>query len=127
MADKSIRERWQDETNMSTDQLMDLQESRRNELYLERASGNESGDKPLPGGPLEDAIAISKAVDGDRAFDEDVKAEAEEALNFFARTKPQFDQSEGEPLLEDEDPRIHKGEISLMRWGFDPDPDDEFP
>jgi hypothetical protein len=125
--DDSILDQWQSETNMSTEELIDVRESERNELYLEQAEGNEESDGPIEGGPLSDAIAISRAVDGEREVTDDIREEADEALNFFARTKPQFDQDEGTPLLPNDKPKIHKGEISLMRWGFDPDPDDQFP
>jgi hypothetical protein len=125
--DKSILDQWQAETNMSTDDLLELRDSKRNELYLEQASGNEETDGPIEGGPLEDAIAISRAVNGEREVTDDIREEADEALNFFARTKPQFSQDEGTALIPEKEPKIHKGEISLMRWGFDDDPDDEFP
>jgi hypothetical protein len=125
--DNTILDQWQAETNMSTDDLLELRDSKRNDLYLEQADGNESNDGPIEGGPLDDAIAISRAVNGEREVTDDIREEADEALNFFARTKPQFEQGEGEALIPDEEPTISKGEISLMRWAFDPDPDDEFP
>jgi hypothetical protein len=125
--DDSILDQWQQETNMSTSDLLEVRESKRNELYLEEASGNESTDGPIEGGPLSDSIAISRAVSGEREVTDDIREEAREAVNFHARTKPQFDQSEGEALIPDEDPKIHKDEMSLLRWAFDPDPDDEFP
>jgi hypothetical protein len=47
-------------------------------------------------------------------------------MNFFSRTLAQFEQSEGEALIADEPPKIHKDELSLMRWGVDPAPGDKF-
>jgi len=29
-------------------------------------------------------------------------------------------------LIEDEPPKIHKDELSIMRWGVDPKPEDDF-
>jgi hypothetical protein len=96
-----------------------------NEVYLEKAEGNQTENPPIAGGPLEDAIHLASTPRDEWGADE--RAEAEEALNFGARTFAQFDQDEGEPLLPDEEPRIHKDEISLQRWGFDPKPGDDFP
>jgi len=119
-------DRWEDATNLDAGELRDVRESRRNEVYLDRAKGNQgSDDPPIPGGPLEDAIHLAETPRDEWGADE--RAEAEEALNFASRTLPQFEEDEGEPLLPDEQPRVHKDEMSLIRWGFDPQPDDGFP
>jgi len=40
---------------------------------------------------------------------------------------PQYGPDEGEPLIPDEKPDIHRGEMALATWGFDMEPDDSFP
>jgi len=117
-------DRWESVTNLQADELRELQDSKRNEVYLDRAEGNEETDPPVPGGPLEDAIAM--ATTPRSQWDADLRKEADEGINFFSRTLPQFEQSEGEPLIEDESPKIHKDELSIMRWGVDPKPEDDF-
>jgi hypothetical protein len=112
-------------TNLQADDLERLEDSRRNELYLEQAEGNQTQDNPpLPGGPLADAQTLA-ATPRDE-WTKDHRAEAEEAINFLSRTMPQFEQSEGEPLIEDKSPKVHKDELSIMRWGVDPKPEDDF-
>jgi len=118
-------DRWEDVTNLDTPELERLEDSRRNELYLDAAEGNQGDDNPpIPGGPLDDAQHLASTPRDEWGPDE--RAEAEEALNFLSRTLPQFEQSEGEPLIEDEPPKIHKDELSIMRWGVDPNPEDDF-
>jgi len=118
-------DRWEDVTNLDTPELERLEDSRRNELYLDAAEGNQDADNPpIPGGPLADAQHLASTPRDEWGADE--RAEAEEALNFLSRTMPQFEQSEGEPLIEDESPKIHKDELSIMRWGVDPKPSDDF-
>jgi len=95
-------------------------------VYLDEAEGNQGDDDPpIPGGPLDDAIHLAETPRGEWGADE--RAEADEAINFTKRTLPQFDDEEGESLLPDEQPRVHKGEVALQRWAIDPVPDDEFP
>lgn len=123
---QEAHDRWESVTNLDAPELRDLKESQRNEIYLERASdGRETSDPPIEGGPLSDALHLATTPPEDWTPDE--RAEADEAINYGARTFPQFEQSEGEPLIEDEEPRIHDGEIALQRWAFDPDPTDDFP
>jgi len=118
-------DRWEDVTNLDTPELERLEDSRRNELYLDAAAGNQGDDNPpIPGGPLDDALHLASTPRDEWGLDE--RAEAEEALNFLSRTLPQFEQSEGEPLIEDEPPKIHKDELSIMRWGVDLAPEDDF-
>jgi len=118
-------DRWEDVTNLDTPELEELEDSRRNELYLDAAAGNQGDDNPpIPGGPLDDAQHLASTPRDEWGPDE--RAEAEEAINFLSRTMPQFEQSEGEPLIEDEPPKIHKDELSIMRWGVDPNPEDDF-
>jgi hypothetical protein len=116
---------WEEMTNLDTQGLKDLKQSKRNQIYLDKAKGNQTEDNPpLKGGPLEDALTLAQTPRGE--WTRKHREEAEEARNFLARSFPQFQQSEGEALVE-EKPKIHKGEISLMRWGFDPAPEDGFP
>jgi len=126
MSPSEVHDAWEDVTNLDAGELRAVKDSRRNDVYLDRAEGNQGDDNPpIPGGPLDDAIHLAETPADEWGADE--KAEAEEAFNFGARTFPQFAQDEGEPLLPDESPRIHKGEMALIRWGFDPDPSDSFP
>jgi len=119
-------DRWEEVTNLQEDDLRALKQSERNDVYLDRAEGNQRADNPpIPGGPLEDAIHLASTPRDEWGVDE--RTEADEALNFLRRSVPQFDDSDGKALLPDTPPRVHKGEISLMRWGVDPKPDDGFP
>lgn len=119
-------DRWEDVTNLQADDLRDLQESERNDIYLEDAENNQGeDDPPIPGGPLDDAIHLAETPRDEWGGDE--RAEADEAINFLARWKADFNQDAGDALLPDEEPRIHKDEIAAQRWGFDPDSEDEFP
>jgi hypothetical protein len=118
-------DRWEDVTNLDAPELERLEDSRRNELYLDAAAGNQGDDNPpIPGGPLDDAQHLASTPRDEWGPDE--RAEAEEKLNFLSRTLPQFEQSEGEALIEDEPPKIHKDELSIMRWGVDLAPEDDF-
>jgi hypothetical protein len=119
-------DRWERVTNLEADELRAVRESERNAVYLDRAEGNQGDDNPpIPGGPLDDAIQLAATPRDEWSADE--RTEAEEAINFLSRTTAQFAQDEGEPLLPDEEPRIHKDEMSLIRWGADPAPEDEYP
>jgi len=119
-------DRWERVTNLDADGLRDLKASERNEVYLDRAEGNQrDDDPPIPGGPLDDAIHLATTPRDEWGPDE--RAEADEAINFLSRWRADFEQDAGEPLRPDESPRVHKDEIAGMRWGFDPAPEDEFP
>jgi hypothetical protein len=125
LSPQQAHDRWESVTNLQADELRDVRDSERNDVYLDRAEGNQgSDDPPIPGGPLDDAIHLAETPRDEWGADE--RAEADEAINFFSRTVPQFEQDEGEPLVE-EPPKIHKGEQALIRWGLDPDPSDDYP
>lgn len=122
----AAHDRWEAVTNLDAAELRAVDGSERNEIYLDRAEGNQGADDPpIPGGPLADAIHLAETPRDEWGADE--VAEADEALNFISRTLPQFGEDEGEPLRPDVAPRVHKDELSLMRWGVDPKPDDGFP
>ena len=126
LSPQQAHDRWESVMNLQADELRDVQDSQRNDIYLERAEGNQGDDDPpIAGGPLDDAIHLAETPRDEWGPDE--RAEADEAINYAARTLPQFDDDEGEPLIEGEAPRIHDGEIALQRWGVDPKPDDGFP
>jgi len=125
MSPAEVHDAWEGATNLDAGELRDAKQSERNDVYLERASGNQEANPPIEGGPLEDAIHLAETPASEWGPDE--KTEAIEAINFGRRTVPQFDQDEGEALLPDESPRVHKGEMALIRWAFDPAPDDGFP
>jgi len=116
---------WEQMTNLDAPELKELKKSKRNKEYLDKAEGNQEENSPLEGGPLDDAITLAQTPRGE--WTRKHREEAEEARNFLARSFPQFGQDEGEPLVEDSKPRVHKGEMQLLRWGFDPAPGDGFP
>ncbi len=126
MSPARAHDAWEEMTNLDLPELRDVRDSERNERYLDRAEGNQTDDNPpIPGGPLSDAITLAETPRDEWGADE--RAEAEEARNFLARTFPQYEEAQGSPLIEDEPPRVHKNEMSLLRWGFDPEPGDGFP
>lgn len=125
MSPARAHDAWEEMTNLGAGELREVRGSRRNDIYLDRAEGNQTEDPPIPGGPLEDAIHLAETPRDEWGADE--RAEAHEARNFLARTFPQFDDGEGEPLRPETGPRVHKDEMSLLRWGFDPEPGDGFP
>lgn len=126
MSPARAHDAWEEMTNLDADGLREVRDSERNERYLDRAEGNQTDDNPpIPGGPLSDAINLAETPRDEWGPDE--RAEAEEARNFLARTFPQYEPDQGTALIEDESPRVHKNEMSLLRWGFDPEPDDGFP
>jgi len=126
MSPARAHDAWEEMTNLDLPELRDIRDSERNERYLDRAEDNQDSDNPpIPGGPLTDAITLAETPRDEWGKDE--RAEAEEARNFLARTFPQYEEDQGSALIEDESPRIHKNEMSLLRWGFDPEPDDGFP
>jgi 5'-deoxynucleotidase YfbR-like HD superfamily hydrolase len=125
LAPAEAHDAWTEMTSLTAEELRAVKESTRNEVYLEQAEGNQGDDDPpIPGGPLDDAIHLAETPRDEWGADE--RAEAAEAENFLNRTLAQFDQSEGETLV-DEAPKIHKDEMSIIRWGFDPAPEDEYP
>jgi len=126
LSPQQAHDRWEDVTNLQADELLAVQDSKRNDIYLDRAEGNQGDDNPpIAGGPLDDAIHLASTPREEWGPDE--RTEADEALNFLSRTLPQFDDDEGEALRPDVSPRVHKDEMSLIRWGVDPKPDDGFP
>jgi hypothetical protein len=126
LSPQQAHDRWEDVTNLQADELRDVQDSTRNDLYLDAAENNQGDDDPpIAGGPLDDAIHLATTSRDEWGADE--RAEADEALNFLSRTLPQFDDDEGEPLRPDVSPRVHKDEMSLIRWAVDPKPGDGFP
>jgi len=124
MSPEKAHDAWEDLVNINQSGLEKVKRSKRNKVYLDKAEGNQEKNPPLEGGPLEDALTLAKTPRDE--WTKKHRKEAEEASNFLARTSAQFEQSEGEPLI-DEEPKIHKDEMSLIRWGFDPDPSDGFP
>lgn len=119
-------DRWERVTNLDAPALRRLQASERNDRYLDAAEGNQGDDDPpIPGGPLDDAIHLAATPRDEWGAEE--RAEADEAINFLSRWRADFEQSDGEALRPDESPRVHKDELAGMRWGFDADPEDEFP
>jgi hypothetical protein len=126
MSPARAHDAWTEMTNLDAAELREVRDSERNDVYLDRADGNQTDDNPpIAGGPLSDALTLAETPRDEWGPDE--RAEAEEARNFLARTFPQYEPDQGTALIEDESPRIHKNEMSLLRWGFDPEPGDGFP
>jgi len=113
-------------TNMTVGELREWQDSELRDEYLDAANeGKEQSDEPLPGGPLEDTITLLTTPADE--YDEAHIEEGEELVNFAARTLPQFERSEGEDLLPEQHPGVHKGYAQLPNWGIDPFLGDDSP
>jgi len=119
-------DRWEDLTNLQADDLRGLKQGKRYDRYLDNSGGGkERDDGPIPGGPLDDAIHLASTPRDEWGADE--KAEAREAINYAKRTVPQFGADEGDAILPDKEPDIHRGEMALATWGLDMAPDDSWP
>lgn len=125
LAPADAKDRIESITNMSVDEAERLTESERFDAYNQQSSGQETTDPPIAGGPTDDFIHLMETP-ADQWGDDELK-EADELENYASRTVPQYDDGEGEPLLPEKKPDIHKGEMALMTWGMDPNPDDDFP
>lgn len=121
----AAKDRVDDVTNMSVADARRLKDSERFDVYNDRASGQETDDPPIPGGPTDDFIHLKTTPASEWGDDE--LAEADELVNYASRTVPQYGADEGEPLLSDKEPDVHKGEMALMTWGIDMEPGDGFP
>lgn len=121
----AAKDRVDDVTNMSAADARRLKDSKRFDVYNDRASGQENDDPPIPGGPTDDFIHLKTTPASE--WDDDELAEADELVNYAKRTVPQYGADEGEPLLPDKEPDVHKGEMALMTWGLDMEPGDGFP
>jgi len=118
-------DRWEQATNLQADDLRELRKTKAHKRYLETASEQrQTSDPPISGGPLEDALHL--ATTPRDAWGPDERAEAEEALNWASRHRPQFDPDAGEDLVEGP-PRTTKADVAGARWGFDWRPDDGWP
>lgn len=116
---------WESKTDLQAGDLRDLRGDPVHDAYLDVAEGTQGDDDPpIPGGPLDDAIHLAETPADEWGTDE--LAEAEEALNWQARHKPQFEPDAGEDLVEGDDVRTNKREVAAARWGFDFD-DDSWP
>jgi len=122
---KAAKERIKEITNITAEQARALKGSRRFERYNEKASAQETTDPPIAGGPTDDLIHLRETPADEWGDDE--LAEADELVNYAKRTIPQYGPDEGEPLLPDESPDIHKGEFALATWGFDMEAGDGWP
>jgi hypothetical protein len=106
-------------TNLSVSELREWEDSQLRSEYLEAANdGKEETDGPIPGGPLEDTITLLETPADE--YTEDHIEEGEELVNFVDRTLTQFERSEGEDLMPDKHPGVHKGYAQNMNWGVDP-------
>ena len=108
-------------TNMTADELRDLKETENWDIYGERKSGGEDLNEPV-----DDMIRLletpaSQYEDKDDGFNE--VEEANQALDFLSRMKGVED---GEDMP-DSDPGMSKRDMSLLAWGYDPEPDDYWP
>jgi len=122
-----LHDRFESVTNLDADEMREVKSSERNRIYKERNSGAaQPGDEPL-----DDAIRLAETPasewsDEDDGFNE--VAEAKELLNFVDRTATQGASREKDgAMIEEEEPHYGKQEMSLIRWGVDPFPDDSYP
>ena len=122
MADpRDVHDELDDMVNMTPGELEDLTETKNWDIYGEQKSGGEELDKPV-----DDMIRLLETPadeyeDADDGFNE--VEEANQAISFLSRMKGVED---GEPMP-NSDPPMSKRDMSLMAWGFDPEPDDRFP
>jgi len=117
------KDRVEETVGLSVDELEALQDTKRFDEYNDQASGQETSDPPIPGGPTEDVIHLLETPADEWGKDE--MTEANEWENYVSRTVPQYGESEGEPLIPDEEPDIHKGEMALLTWGIQPEPESD--
>jgi|APHM01.1.fsa_nt_gi hypothetical protein len=121
MSPARAHDAWSEMTNLGLSELREVRDSERNDRYLDRADGNQDSDNPpIPGGPLSDAITLAETPRDE--WTEKHRKEADEARNFLARTFPQYEPDQGTALIEDESPRVHKNEMSLLRGASTPNP-----
>jgi hypothetical protein len=122
-----LHDRFERVTNLDADELREVKDSERNRVYKERNS-----DAAQPGDePLDDAIRLAETPaseweDKDDAFNE--VEEARELLDFVDRTAAQgASRDKDRAMIPEEEPHYGKQEMSLVRWGVDPYPDDSYP
>lgn len=119
-------DRWEAATNLQLPQLREVRELEEHNAYLETASEKrQTEDPPIPGGPLDDAIHLAETPRDEWGPDE--RAEAEEALNWASRHRPQFDPDDGEDLTPGDGTKTTKADVAGWRWGFDWRLDDDLP
>jgi len=117
LSPQEAHDRWESVTNLQADDLRRVRDLPEHDAYLDTASEQrQTEDPPIDGGPLEDAIHLAETPRDEWGADE--RAEAEEALNWASRHRPQFDKSEGEDLVDGE-PKTSKADVAGWRWGFD--------
>jgi len=118
---------WEGATNLQADDLRELRDTPEHDRYLDEASDKRQSDDdpPIPGGPLDDALHLATTPASEWGSDE--AEEAEEALNWGARHRPQFDPDEGEDLTPGDGEKITKADVSAARWGFDWRDEDGWP
>jgi hypothetical protein len=110
-------DRWESATNLQADDLSRVRNLEEHDAYLDAASDKrQTDDPPIPGGPLDDAIHLATTPRDEWGPDE--RTEAEEALNWASRHRPQYEKSEGGDLVEGA-PKTSKADVAGWRWGFD--------
>lgn len=110
-------DRWESVTNLQADQLDDLRDLPEHDAYLDAAEGRQTDNPPIAGGPLDDALHLATTPRDEWGADE--RAEAEEAINWASRHRPQFEKSEGEDLTPGDGTKTTKADVAAWRWGFD--------
>lgn len=116
---KRIHDELARETNMTPAELRRWRESENFDVYKRRKSGGEDIDKPL-----DDMITLleTPADEYDREGFNEIE-EGKQAINFLSRMKGV---EQGDPMP-GSDPPLSKRDASLINWGFDPEPNDNFP
>jgi len=125
LSPQQAKDRVESVTNMTVAQARALKNGPRFDEYNDRASGQETTDPPIEGGPTEDFLHL-KTTPADEWGDDEIE-EANELVNYAKRTVPQYGPDEGKALLPDQSPDIHKGEMALATWGIDMGPADGWP
>lgn len=126
LAPDDAHDRWEDATNLDAPELRGLKETPEHDEYLDAASEQrQTNDPPIAGGPLDDAIHLAETPADEWGADE--VAEAEEALNWASRHRPQYEKTEGEDLTPGDGVKTTKADVAAARWGFDWKPEDEWP
>lgn len=116
---KQVHDAVDDVTNLSVSELRDWRDSELRQEYLEAANdGKERDDGPIPGGPLDDTITLLETPADE--YTEDHIGEGKELLSFVDRKLTQFDRDEGDDLMPQEHPGVHKGYAQNLNWGVDP-------
>lgn len=117
---RQLHDRFEKNTNLDPRLVDDLRASEAFEEYRDAKSGGQPIGEPLDDYERLATTPASEWEDKDDGFNE--VEEAEELLDYVDRTAAQG--ADGQELG---DTGVTKQELSLLTWGVDVDPEDEFP